>query len=215
MEATASDTGGDAGIEAQESERSLGGEKARQIVEAMRDSVTEVGIAGSTFERVAAQAGVSRGLLHYYFGTKERLLVEVIRRDTVYRIETLGAELRAARSVDEVIAAFSATFTRTLADERGYVYMVSELFVAGRDSPELTRELGRLYSRGRRTFAEILREKEADGVLKLRFDAESVVAHLFAAGDGATVQQLSDPTLDTRASGLAGREVARFLLDAG
>jgi AcrR family transcriptional regulator len=211
----ASDTGGDTGIAAQEPGRSLGGEKARRIVEAMRDSVTEVGIAGSTFERVAAKAGVSRGLLHYYFGTKERLLVEVIRRDTVYRIETLGAELRAARSVDEVIAAFYATFDRTVADERGYVYMVSELFVAGRDSPELTRELGQLYSRARRAFAEILREKEADGVLGLRFDAESVLAHLFAAGDGATVQQLADPTLDTRASGSVGREVARFLLDAG
>jgi AcrR family transcriptional regulator len=210
----ASDTGGNAGIAAQEPGHSLGGEKARRIVEAMRDSVTEVGIAGSTFERVAAKAGVSRGLLHYYFGSKERLLVEVIRRDTVYRIEALGAELRAARSVDEVIAAFEATYARTVADERGYVYMVSELFVAGRDSPELTRELGQLYSRARRACAEILLQKEADGVLKLRFDAESVVAHLIAAGDGTTIQQLTDPTLDARGSGLIGREVARFLLDA-
>ena len=63
-------------------ERALSSEKARRIVEAMRESVGEVGIAGSTFERVAAKAGVSRGLLHYYFGSKEKLLVEVIRRDT-------------------------------------------------------------------------------------------------------------------------------------
>jgi AcrR family transcriptional regulator len=194
--------------------RALGGDKARRIVEAMRDSVAEVGITGSTFERVAAKAGVSRGLLHYYFGTKERLLVEVIRRDTVYRIETLGTELRAAQSVDEVIAAFQATFARTLADERGYVYMVSELFVAGRNSPELTRELGQLYSRARAAFAGILREKDADGIIRLRFDADSVLAYMFAAGDGATVQQLTDPTLDARATGWVGVEVARFLLDA-
>jgi AcrR family transcriptional regulator len=181
----------------------------------MRDSMTEVGIAGSTFERVAAKAGVSRGLLHYYFGTKERLLVEVIRRDTVYRIETLGAELRGARSVDEVIGAFLATFERTLSDERGYVYMVSELFVAGRNSPELTRELGQLYSRAREAFAQILREKEAEGVIDLRYDAESVLAYLFAAGDGASVQQISDPTLDSGGTGRVGLEVARFLLDAG
>jgi AcrR family transcriptional regulator len=194
--------------------RRLGGTKARRIVEAMRDSVTEVGIAGSTFERVAAKAGVSRGLLHYYFGTKERLLVEVIRRDTIYRIETLGAELRAARSVDEVIGAFYTTFARTLADERGYVYMVSELFVAGRNSPDLTRELGQLYSRARAAFAEILREKEAEGVLRLRFDAESVLACLIAAGDGASVQQITDPTLDSGGTVWVGAEVARFLLDA-
>lgn len=213
MEVSARDRGAGAVANPQPTRR-LTGDKARRIVEAMRDSVTEVGIAGSTFERVSAKAGVSRGLLHYYFGTKERLLVEVIRRDTVYRIETLGAELRAAQSVDEVIAAFYATFARTLADERGYVYMVSELFVAGRNSPELTRELGQLYSKAREAFAEILREKEADGVIKLRFDAESVLAYLFAAGDGSSVQMLTDPTLDTDGTAWVGSEVARFLLGA-
>ena len=214
MELPTTNPGGDSALAPAEPGRSLGGEKARRIVEAMRDSVAEVGIADSTFERVAAKAGVSRGLLHYYFGTKERLLVEVIRRDTAYRIETLGSELRAAGSVDEVIAAFYATFSRTIRDQQGYVYMVSELFVAGRHSPDLTRELGRLYSRARQAFAEILREKDAEGVISLRFDAESVLAYLFAAGDGASVQQISDPTLDTGGTAWVGAEVARFLLDA-
>ena len=192
--------------------RRLRGEKARRIVEAMRESVAEVGISGSTFDRVSAKAGVSRGLLHYYFGTKERLLVEVIRRDTEYRIETLGRALREAEDVDELIGALFTTFQRTISEEQGYVYMVSELFVAGRHNPEILRELGELYSRARAEFAEILREKESEGVIALRFDAETVIAHLFATGDGATVQYLSDPTLDAEASSRASYEVARFLL---
>jgi AcrR family transcriptional regulator len=196
------------------SERQLTGDKARRIVEAMRESVAEVGVAGSTFERVASKAGVSRGLLHYYFGTKERLLVEVVRRDTDLRIEALGAALREAKTVDEVIGAFFATFEHTIAEQTGYVYMVSELYVEGRHSPELQRELGTLYARARSAFAEILREKEAEGVLNLRFDAESVLSYLFAAGDGATVQQLTDPTLDRPGFARCGVEVARFLLDA-
>jgi AcrR family transcriptional regulator len=194
--------------------RSLEGEKAVRIIEAMRESVAEVGVVGSTFERVAAKACVSRGLLHYYFGTKERLLVEVIRRDTEIRIETLGAALRRAESVDSMIAAFFNTFARTLTDEKGYVYMVSELFVAGRHSPELRRELGELYSRARTEFAKILRQKDRHGIIHLRFDADAVLAYLFAAGDGASVQQLTDPTLDTEAAAQSSYEVARFLLDA-
>jgi AcrR family transcriptional regulator len=192
--------------------RRLRGEKARRIVEAMRDSVAEVGISDSTFDRVSDKAGVSRGLLHYYFGTKERLLVEVIRRDTEYRIASLGGALREAEDVDELIGALFATFERTLTEQRGYVYMVSELFVAGRHRPEILRELGELYSRAREEFAEILREKEREGVIALRFDAESVIAQLFATGDGAAVQHLSDPTLDVEASTRASYEVARFLL---
>jgi len=191
---------------------SLEGERARRIVEAMRESVAEVGIAGSTFERVAAKAEVSRGLLHYYFGTKERLLAEVIRRDTEIRIETLGAALLRAESAESVVAAFFSTFRETLAEQRGYVYMVSELFVAGRHSPELKSRLGELYSRARAEFADILRQKEEHGIISLRFEAEATLAYLFAAGDGASVQLLSDPTLDAESTLEASLAVTRFLI---
>jgi AcrR family transcriptional regulator len=192
--------------------RALSSEKAVRIVEAMRESVAEVGIAGSTFERVAQKAGVSRGLLHYYFGTKEKLLVEVIRRDTEIRIEELGGALYAAGSVDELIGAFFGMFERTLAEERGYVYMVSELFVAGRHSEELSRMLGELYRTAREEFAAILERKQEQGVIKLRFGADAVVAYLFAAGDGASVQMLTDPSYDLPAATGVSYGVARYLL---
>lgn len=194
--------------------RSLSGKRATLIVEAMRESVAEVGVADSTFERVSRKAGVSRGLLHYYFGTKERLLVEVIRRDTEARIEGLGKAMRAARTVDELIIAMSETFERTLREQTGYVYMVSELYVAGRHSPELQRELGALYSRARAEFAEILEEKEREGIVKLRFEPEATLAYLFGAGDGLTVQRLTDPSLDVASTLETGLGVARWLLSA-
>jgi AcrR family transcriptional regulator len=187
-------------------------DKASRIVEAMRESVAEVGIVDSTFDRVAGRAGVSRGLLHYYFGSKERLLIEVIRKDTRLRIETLGAALRAADSVDEVIAAFAQTFQRTLETTPGYVYMVSELFVAGRHNPEILRELGQLYATARDEFAAILRAKEKAGVVRLRYPAEDVLTYLFAAGDGASVQMLSEPERDFAGTSRVSDEVARLML---
>jgi AcrR family transcriptional regulator len=196
------------------SARLIGGEKAQRIVEAMRESVAEVGVANSTFERVAAKAGVSRGLVHYYFGTKERLLVEVVRRDTEYRIQTLGTALREADTDEEVISAFFETFAHTVSEEQGYVYLVSELFVAGRHSPEISRELGGLYSRARSAFAEILREKERKGIIRLRFNAEAVLSYLFSAGDGGTIQQLTDPTLDIPDTTDAAYGVAHFLISS-
>jgi AcrR family transcriptional regulator len=195
-------------------ERSPSGERATRIVEAMCESVAEVGITGSTFDRVARKAAVSRGLLHYYFGTKERLLVEVVRRDTEVRIETLGAAMRASETVDELIIAMSETLERTLREQAGYVYMGSELYVAARDSPELQRELGALYSRARGEFADVLREKQNDGVVRLRFEPEATLAYLFGAGDGLTVQRLTDPSLDVFPTLEVGFGVARWLLSA-
>src|SRR4051794_41932453 len=76
--------------------RDLAGDKAQRIVDAMRASVGSRGAAGATFDHVAREAGVSRGLLHYYFGTKERLLVEVVRRDTEVRLAVLDEQLGGA-----------------------------------------------------------------------------------------------------------------------
>src|ERR671924_1180325 len=83
--------------------RKLEGDKAQRIIAAMRASVAARGAAGSTFDQVAREAGVSRGLLHYHFGTKERLLAEVVRRDAQIRLEHLGSELDGATTVAQVI----------------------------------------------------------------------------------------------------------------
>src|ERR1044072_788785 len=78
------------------SRRELPGDKAARIVDAMRTSVGERGTAGSTFDQVARAAGVSRGLLHYYFGTKGRLLVEVVRRDCDLGLSLLDEQVAGA-----------------------------------------------------------------------------------------------------------------------
>src|SRR4051795_13303384 len=73
--------------------RKLDSRKAQRIVEAMRVTVGRHGAAGATFDRGAQEAGVSRGLLHYYFGTKERLLAETVRHDAGLRMAQLESRL--------------------------------------------------------------------------------------------------------------------------
>src|SRR2546421_12439635 len=103
-------------MEAASKTRQLTGERAQRIVDAMRTSVAQRGVAGSTFDRVAREAGVSRGLLHYYFGTKERLLAEVVRRDSDLRISELEERLAGARSADDFVAVLRTSLQRMRAD---------------------------------------------------------------------------------------------------
>src|SRR3954451_6360826 len=85
--------------------RELSGDKAQRIVDAMRASVGLRGAAGATFDHVAREAGVSRGLLHYYFGSKERLLVEVCRRYCDIRMSMLDEAFAGAHSAEDLIDA--------------------------------------------------------------------------------------------------------------
>ena len=192
--------------------RELSGEKAQRIVDAMRHCVAERGIAGATFEHVSREAGVSRGLLHYYFGTKERLLIEVLRNDAETRIAMLDEPLAAAKTVDDVIAVLVAGAEEILREDPGFYVILYELFTAGRQNPDIQAELAELYQRSRDHVAGALRQKEVEGVLSLRFDAESVVTYMFAAADGGALQRLTDPERDYSALIVTGTEVARFLL---
>ena len=193
-------------------QRELSGEKATRIVEAMRSSVARRGISGSTFEHVAREAGVSRGLLHYYFGTKEALLVEVVRRDTEHRIARLDEPLAAASSADEILQILVADLEDSIQNEPGFWVLIFELFTAGRRNPEIQREVGELFNRIRGHMADIFRTKEREGVLKLRYDADAVVGYLIALADGIALQTLSDPERDHAGVIEAGTESARHLL---
>lgn len=192
--------------------RELSGDKAQRIVDAMRESVAKRGAAGSTFEHVAAEAGVSRGLLHYYFGTKERLLVEVVRRDTELRIALLDERLAKAQTVDDVLDVLVASLMDLIENEPAYFLLLYELFSAGRRNPDIQREVGQLFERTRSHVAEVLRAKDEEGVLSLRFAAEDVVSYLFALGDGFALQALSDPSRDSSGAFAVGVAAARFLL---
>jgi AcrR family transcriptional regulator len=190
----------------------LSGEKASRIVDAMRSSVARRGFAGSTFEHVAREAGVSRGLLHYYFGTKERLLVEVVRRDSEIRVARLDEPLAAARSVDDVLDALVSNLVDLIENDPGYFVLLFEVFTAGRRNEDILREVGDLFVRTRDHVTEILAGKQDEGVLKLRFHPDAVVSFLFSIADGFALQVLSDPGRDHTGVLEASKAAARFVL---
>ena len=192
----------------------LEGEKAQRIIEAMRTSVGTRGAAGSTFDHVAREAGVSRGLLHYYFGSKEQLLVEVVRHDCEVRIAGMGARIARATTADEIIAALVLGLEEFIEGEPGSPAVIYELLSASRHSEDIRAELAELYRRWRADLADSLRDKEREGVVRLDADPESVASMLFALGDGFGIQVLSDPEWDRDARLRVGVRIARRLLGA-
>ena len=159
----------------------------------MRSSVARRGVAGSTFDHVAREAGVSRGLLHYYFGTKERLLAEVVRRETAMRLPLLRDRLERARDADEIIHVLVASLRATIADDPEFVTVLLELFALARRQPEIAVEVQELLVAMRSEVAAVLERKQSEGVLSLRGEPEDVAELLFVVGDGAAMRILAEP----------------------
>ena len=193
----------------------LSGDKAQRIVDAMRASVAARGAAGSTFDHVAREAGVSRGLLHYYFGTKERLLVEVVRRDSDLRLAALDEAIAAAHTADDLLGVLVSSLEDLVERDPSFVALHFELFTSARRTPEIAAELAALHRRIREHVAEQLEAKAREGVIAPTADAESVVTVLLSLADGLALRMLADPEHDwgptiaaalpggTRAAGLS------------
>ncbi|MEA2304855.1 MAG: hypothetical protein QOH43_2135 [Solirubrobacteraceae bacterium] len=192
--------------------RSIDGEKARRIVEAMRLSVARRGVSGATFDHVAREAGVSRGLLHYYFGTKERLLAEVVRRDSDVRMAALEAQLARASSAEDFIGFLRESLEGWVREDPELIALSFELFTLSRRNPEIAAEWAELVARARDHVAGLLAAKQAEGVLRLSADPADVAEILLGLGDGIALRMLGDPGRDWSSTIEAGVVAVRALL---
>jgi AcrR family transcriptional regulator len=192
--------------------RSLSGEKAQRIVEAMRRSVAQRGTAGSTFDRVSREAGVSRGLLHYYFGTKEQLLVEAVRRDCELRMEVLERRLASAKSAEDYIDLMAQNLQETVREDPEFVTIVFELFTLSRRNEDIAAEYAGLMRRMRGQVAGMLDVAQGEGILRLHAEPEAVAEVLFSLADGLALRMLSERDRDFTATVHAGIVAVRALL---
>ena len=183
-------------MEAAAQARDLPSDKAARIVEAMRASVAARGIAGSTFDHVAGEAGVSRGLLHYYFGTKERLLVEVVRRESEVRLERIEEAIEASTDAEDVLGALVRGFEDFLGEGPTAPVMLYEMLTLAQRNEEIAAELATLGRRTRLHLSDALERKRESGVLALRVDPDLAATFMFALADGIMVRRLSEPELD-------------------
>src|SRR3954468_4236834 len=192
--------------------RKLEGDKARRIIAAMRTSVAARGAAASTFDQVAREAGVSRGLLHYYFGSKERLLVEVVRRDCEVRLGVLDQQLSGARSADDFISLLVYALEDLVRNDPEFITVVFELFSLARRNEEIAVEFGDVMRRTRVHVAELLAAKQDEGVLRLLAEPEALAEILFALADGVSLRMLAEPDRDFGATVAAGVRAVRALI---
>ncbi|MGD2067425.1 MAG: TetR/AcrR family transcriptional regulator [Gemmatimonadota bacterium] len=122
-------------------------DRAERILEAAAWVMAREGYGGATVAAVAEEAGVSRGLLHYYFESKDHLVARVLRRN-------VGRSSELLRSIAEE-AERPAAFARRLAEElRGVASAEPGLFTvlavglsASRRSRVIGDELTELHAR--------------------------------------------------------------------
>lgn len=169
--------------------------KPERILATAQRLFADTGHASVTVDTIAREAGVSRGLLHYYFGSMEDILAQVVRRNAESSLEAAGDVLRRARTRSEVTAALLTAFHQALSARPSLYALYFEAFVQARVHDRVREELASLYQRRRRELAGHLQEAHDRGVVGLPHGAEVTAALVISLADGAALQYLSDPSM--------------------
>jgi TetR/AcrR family transcriptional regulator, transcriptional repressor of aconitase len=147
------------------------------------------GAEGTSLRAIAEKIGVSHAALLHYFGSREELLVEVLREgerrhsDPRDRDEVVGTMVRAAER-NVTIPGFVSLYTSMLAGSLEADKKLSREHFATR------------FSDIRARLAELIRIGQEDGRFRRGVDPEAMAALVIAASDGLQIQWLLEPDVD-------------------
>jgi len=137
-----------------------------RILRATRHLVARGGFREAQIAAVAADAGVSTGLIYRYFSSKAELFVEVLTQAIEAEIVVLrGAAAWQSSACEQLRAAIDAFVRRALAGP-----MLAYAFIAEPVDPEVDAE----RIRGRRRFGDVFADILRAGIARGEFPAQDV-----------------------------------------
>ena len=155
------------------------------LLDAAERLLVEVGHAGITTRRLAETAGVNHGLVHYYFGSNENLLVRALERFT----ERLISRQRELYAADEPFVEKWRTAMRYLvAEDRTYEKVWLELQAMAWNDPGLRERLGRVNAEWRAVLTEAFEEPHRE--LGIQMPLEALVSLVMTFNIGIIVERL-------------------------
>ena len=159
------------------------------FLDAAERLLVNVGHAGITTRRLAAEAGANQGLVHYYFGSIDELFVQVLERFT----ERLVARQREMYAADAPFIHKWRSAWRFQEDdlEAGYSKIWMELQALSWNRPDLRPRVARVNEEWRGVLREAFRRAAGEyGVREEELPIEAMVAMTMTFGQGYALERL-------------------------
>jgi len=158
------------------------------LLDAAEVLLLEVGHAGVTTRRLAEKAGINHGLVHYYFGSIENLLVRTLDRFT----ERLIERQRALYASDAPFLEKWRTAMRYLEEDAQYQKVWCELQALAWNRPELRDGVARVNAEWRGVLLEAFAPAREE--LAIDVPLEALVTLVMTFNEGIFLERLSGVT---------------------
>jgi AcrR family transcriptional regulator len=163
--------------------------RRQQILDRAIEVFADKGADRTSLRAIAEKIGVSHAALLHYFGSREELLVEVLRESERRRHDpdgpndVVGTMVRAAQrnvTIPGFVALYTTLLAGSLEDDKTY----SRDFFSAR------------FARVRATLVDRIRAGQEEGTMRNDVDPAAMAALVIAASDGLQTQWLLEPDVD-------------------
>jgi AcrR family transcriptional regulator len=157
------------------------------LLDAAERLLVDVGYAGVTTRRLAEEAGVNHGLVHYYFGSIENVMVRALERFTERQISR-QREMYAARDVP-FIEKWRTAMRYMVSEDVVYEKVWYELQALAWNRPELRERVDQVDAAWREVLTEGFSEPhERYGI---EMPLEALVTLVVTFNEGIILERLS------------------------
>ena len=156
------------------------------LLDAAERLLVEVGYAGITTRRLAEEAGINHGLVHYYFGSNENLLVRALERFTE-RLIARQRELYAAET--PFIDKWRTAIRYLLSEDATYEKVWLELQALAWNNPDLRERLADVNADWRAVLTEAFEQPHRE--LGIEMPLEALVSLVITFNEGIIFERLS------------------------
>jgi AcrR family transcriptional regulator len=157
------------------------------LLDAAERLLVDLGYSGITTRRLAEEAGLNHGLVHYYFGSIENLLVRALERFTERLIERQRAMYAADIPFNEK---WRTAMRYLVSEDVTYEKVWMELQAMAWNHPELRERLVRVNDEWRAVLTEAFDEPRR--ALGIEMPLEALVSLVMTFNIGIIVERLGD-----------------------
>ena len=165
-------------------------EAEQALLDAAERLLVRVGYANITTRKLAEEAGLNHGLVHYYFGSMPELLLQVLERFT----EQLIKRQRAMYAADVPFIEKWRSAMRFLDEDAasGYAKVWFELQALGWNDPGIRKRVAQVTSAWKRVVYDAFdKAYEEYGIDRERYPLEAVATLVGTFNEGIHVEMLS------------------------
>jgi AcrR family transcriptional regulator len=165
----------------------------KQLMAAAIDCFARLGYQGTSIDRIARAAGVTKGAIYYHFRDKEELLFAAVKDQVGGFEKQVLAEVTPAEdalaSLRHVVDA--CFFHATVSNHRRFI--ITLMIEALDTNPALSAEFQRILRRMRAFLADVVRRGQGCGSIRPDVAPEMAAAAVAGGIIGAEVQHYQDP----------------------